>query len=395
MLKLTLSGICLMLTTLMAAEYFVDYHAGSDQTGDGSRAKPWADVNTAVGRVAPGDTITVLPSAAPIRRGIVIRSRKGAPGQPITIDGGFNTFTGLKQVGPEWTLADAERGVYHLRRDKVPGGFLGRYCMAMRGEFKRMGRQTKWRGERYKSVEALQEYEWTVVDGADFYFRLPKGMTPAEAQVEETWGEGCGVAISGESANIVVRNVIARNFWNDGFNIHHDCKDIVFENIAALENADDGVSAHENCTVTVRKMLAWKNGTGFCHVQEAEVVHEDIYIAGSDSRDIYLLSAFNRMQNVVVKGEARDMVITRGRNVFVDCLLVNLRPETRLDFSAAAVEATGTVVSGYAVNGTLPDGFAVRAPEAGELERSLLLRRQLQALFAGKIAGLDAILELP
>lgn len=395
MLRTMLTGICLMLTTVMAAEFFVDYESGNNQTGDGSQAKPWADVNLAVARVSPGDTIKILPSAQPIRRSISLRNRCGAPGQPITIDAMFNTFTGLKPVGPEWRLIDADKGLYHLQRKAIAGGLLGRYCMALHGEFKRMGRHTKWRGERFKKVEELQEYEWTVVDAKDFYFRIPAGRTPADEQVEETWGEGSGVSISGESAHIVVHNMIARNFWNDGFNIHHNCKDIVFENIAALENGDDGISAHETCAVKVSSMLAWKNGTGFCHVQEAEVEHKDIYIAGSDSRDIYLLSAYNRMQNVVVQGNANDLAITRGRNVFVDCLFVNHRPGTKLTFGEGAIEATGTVVSDYALTGALPDGFASRAPEAAELERSLALRRKLQALFDGKIAGLTEILELP
>ena len=65
------------------------------------------------------------------------------------------------------------------------------------------------------------------------YFRLPEGKTP-----ETVRGElprlANGVGVYGGSEYVVVKNLIAKHFWNDGYNIHNASKNITFENIAAI-----------------------------------------------------------------------------------------------------------------------------------------------------------------
>ena len=69
------------------------------------------------------------------------------------------------------------------------------------------------------------------------YFRLPEGKSP-----ETVRGElprlANGVGVYGGSEYVVVKNLIAKHFWNDGYNIHNASKNITFENIAAISAGD-------------------------------------------------------------------------------------------------------------------------------------------------------------
>ncbi|UKI34012.1 MAG: hypothetical protein L6W00_11805 [Lentisphaeria bacterium] len=47
-----------------------------------------------------------------------------------------------------------------------------------------------------------------------------------------------GVGVYGGSEYVVVKNLIAKHFWNDGYNIHNASKNITFENIAAISAGD-------------------------------------------------------------------------------------------------------------------------------------------------------------
>ena len=154
-----------------------------------------------------------------------------------------------------------------------------------------------------KKPEELKPFEWTLLNRTDLYFRLPDGQTPETVRVEIPCIYN-GVGVAGESEHIIVRNLIVKHVWNDGYNIHHASKNIAFENVAAIGCGDDSVSAHENCTISVKNLVAIGNGTGVCHGSTAEADHENMYIADSDSRDFFVLNRRNSFRNIAVEASA-------------------------------------------------------------------------------------------
>ncbi len=328
-----------LAAAVTAAEYQVDVNNGDDN-GEILRT-----FEAALAKAAPGDTIRILPADRPINASLVIENKSGAPDKPIVIDAMFNTFVGTKPVNlAEWH--QIEPGLYHTART-MSGGLLGRFNMIFNGEMQRMGRTVKWQSPPLKKVSELQDYEWTIINKKDIYFRIPKDLNPAEADIREPIGTDSGVMLTGNSSHITVRNMIVKNFWNDGFNIHFDCKDILFENVAAIDNYDDGISAHEECEVTVRNMYARGNGTGICHIEEAVVTHENVYIApGMFGADVYLLNKENILRNVIVEGTSPRGVefAKKSQNVLESCVFVWPDQRRFIIGAEAVVRITGTVI---------------------------------------------------
>jgi hypothetical protein len=382
--KMIAITLCLVFMSMLnAGEIFVNVDHGKDENR-GDRIAPLKTFPVALSKAQPGDTVFILPANHPIHTSLVIRNKKGLPDKPVIIDGMMNTLVGTCQVSEkDWQEVKSGVGLYHRQIKKPPTGT--RYLMRFNGKMERMGRHTKWKGAELKKPEDLKDYEWTIVGKNDFYFKIPAGMNPPTAKVEEP--VYCnGVEISGESAHLIIRNLIVRQFWNDGYNIHHNSRDILFENIAALENSDDGISAHETCQVKVKNMVSIGNGTGFCHIQQSECEHENVYIAGSDSRDIYLFNSSNVLKNVIVEGNAPGTMEFRdGRETLTDCQFLNLRLGVRLEFLKCEIQAARTEIAKYAIKGILPAGIVIAGSQEALQQKIEITRSQILAVFGDKL----------
>ena len=309
--------ICLQLA---AADIYVDYNKGK-RRNPGTKEAPLPTFAHAFNKAKPGDTIYILPSPQPIRDTIVVRTKSGVAGKPITIDGMNNIFLGTMPLDPKkWK--EIKPGYFAC---KVQTGFnmANRYYMVWNGKINRMGRYNKARcNVRWKAVDALQPGEWTIVRGSrvdpnskrphplynfDYVLRLPEGMkTPAEAKIEEPLTRRIsGVNIAKDCNYITFRNIIVKNFLNDGFNIHGNCRNIRFENIAAVECGDDGISAHETSEIFVKNFVAIACSTGACHINKAECHHENVYFERILGKDLFFTqNSWNTFKNVWVKGHS-------------------------------------------------------------------------------------------
>jgi len=137
----------------------------------------------------------------------------------------------------------------------------------------------------------------------DFFFRLPEGSSFEEAKIEEPdFHMVDGVACRGDCSYVTFRNIIVKNFFNDGFNIHGKCHHIRYENVAALYCGDDGVSAHEACEIHMVNYAAVGCSTGICHITSARCRHENVYIEKIAGRE---LSFHNSTANAVIRGAIR------------------------------------------------------------------------------------------
>jgi hypothetical protein len=85
----------------------------------------------------------------------------------------------------------------------------------------------------------------------------------------------------------VIRNVTATHPYNDGFNIHGDCRAVVFENIRAIECGDDGISAHESAQYRVFGFVSIGNSTGICDTGTSETSYEGVLIRDCIGHDLF------------------------------------------------------------------------------------------------------------
>ena len=347
------------LLNATATEYFVDYDTGR-KGNNGTREKPFPNFASAYSKLKPGDTLRILPSRKPIRDTIRFSELKGTAENPICIDGMNNSFIGSVPLkAKDWK--EIKPGLF-CRKRQISTNMASRYYMIHKGQAVFMGRSTKgFRNPAYKKPEELQPGEWTIVDlnpGSKepkhlfaFYLRTADGEKDPQAGKWEEPSKISGVAISSfctkdacghtrcgkecthvHCENVQIRNMIARHFWNDGYNIHGKVRNVLFENIAAIECGDDGISAHNECEITTKNYLSLRNSTGICHIQQAVCKHDNVYIEGTRGVDFYLFPQSScTLTNAYIAGNSRRGILLDNKTptevMMKDCFILNENPD--------------------------------------------------------------------
>jgi hypothetical protein len=188
-----------------------------------------------------------------------------------------------------------------------------------------MGRTSKGRSASLKKPQELQAGEWTFVKDASrekppskaiygtFYLKLGAGQTLAEAKVFAPM-RSAGVQFGGDNAHLVIKNLTATHPYNDGFNIHGDCRDVVFENIRAIECGDDGISAHESAQYRVDGFISIGNSTGICDTGTAQTSYNRVFIADCIGFDLYFLdNGRYKLTNAVIFSKAQNPFTVTSR----------------------------------------------------------------------------------
>jgi hypothetical protein len=123
-----------------------------------------------------------------------------------------------------------------------------------------------------------------------------------------------GVQMSGDNAHLVIKNLTATHPYNDGFNIHGDCRDVVFENIRAIECGDDGISAHETAEYRVDGFVSIGNSTGICDTVAAKTSYNRVFIADCIGYDLFFLDDGRyELTNAVIFSKAQNPFTVTGR----------------------------------------------------------------------------------
>ncbi len=325
---------CITTFALAARDIYVNIECDSTR-GDGSRNAPYQNINSAIGKAGPGDVVKILPASVPIHYSLSLKDIAGEPGRPIVIDGHFNVIEGAVRIDPkEWRLILPENGLYkftgRLPVFRTTQSYRQRHYMIFNGRIQRMNRSSKFQVSKqtFKAPGELGDYEWTISREGEFYFKLPQGksISDTDIRIPELMN---GVRLTGNCRHIVIRNLIVRHVWNDGYNIHGNCRDITFEKIASLYSGDDGVSAHGTCQVSIHTAYLYGGGTGFGHVGKAEVTHKNIYVGGSVGLDIFLNNTRNSLEKIYLDGESKGGISLRNRlSPFRECYFLNRRRET-------------------------------------------------------------------
>ena len=310
--------IALALQNVAAA----DLHVGKDVP----------TIAQAIKLAQPGDTIHLEPKVYRDYAGFY--GKKGEPGRPITLDGHGARLEGSDPIDPaKWT--DVAPGLFKNDEllQRLDDAITGRWFFLFDGKMQLMGRTSKGRSAPYKKPEELQPNEWTFIKGpprADakplqtfgtFYIKLAPGQKLADANIFMPV-RSAGVQFSGDNAHLIIKNLTATHPYNDGFNIHGDCRDCVFENIRAIECGDDGISAHESAQYRVDGFISIGNSTGICDTGTAQTSYTNIFLARNVGFDLYFLDEGRySITNALVLSSAQNPFTTTGRATG-DCRLM-------------------------------------------------------------------------
>lgn len=311
-----------------AADIFVDYNTGKNRN-PGTKEAPLANFERAAKLAKPGDTIYILPSAKPICDSIRLQNLCGTPDKPITINAMNNIFIGSVPLDPK-VWKEVKPGLYS-KTLKTGRNWTSRYYMVIDGKMNRMGRVSKAsvKSAPYKKVADLAPGEWTIVRGAEvpskgphkqfnfeYFVRLPEGATLADGRVMEPMRNKTeGVMVRGTTSNVIVKNIIVKNFHNDGYNIHGQCRNVHFENVASIYCGDDGISAHEACEISLKNAVFIGCSTGICHVQQARCTHENVYAEKINGRELFFTaSTHNDFKNIFFLGDSASGCLWIARN---------------------------------------------------------------------------------
>jgi hypothetical protein len=274
---------------LLTAASGRDIHVGKDAP----------TIHHAIRAALPGDTIHLEPKVYRDYAGFYLK--KGEPGKPVTLDGHGATLDGSEPLDPA-TWSEVAPGLF--KNDallaRLDDAITGRWFFLFDGKIQRMGRSSKGKTVAFKKPEELKPGEWTFIKDPSreqppskqtygaFYLKVTPGQALADAKIAYPL-RSAGVQFSGDNAHLVIKNLTATHVYNDGFNIHGDCRDCVFENIRAIECGDDGISAHESAQYRVDGFVSIGNSTGICDTGSAQTSYTNVFMARNIGFDLYFL----------------------------------------------------------------------------------------------------------
>jgi hypothetical protein len=307
-----------------AGELYVHNVRGSN-TNVGTREHPLLTAQTAVNRARPGDTIHLLPEGGLYRESILIRGKTN-----IVIDGHGVTMSGADPLPREgWeTVGEGRR---RIRRKRTAHD---RHLLIRNGKAVRMGRSPSIRKE-FPAPELLQpgEFSWELIDEETGWLHVNGPVAELEWSVRMA-----GVATSGASRDITIRNLTCRHALNDGFNIHGDCRGLRCFDIRGYENFDEGFSAHDTCTARVERGRFWGNDNAVADVNFADTYYKDCEFSRSLSTDVLFSGGDHRLENcrITASGRTAFSLSTGGHPKFAErslgvCVLLDCRIEASDD----------------------------------------------------------------
>lgn len=337
---LTLVTAALLLASfgVGAETYRVDNLAGSD-ANDGLAA-PLRSIAAAVKRLGPGDTLLLVRTPQPYRESIAL-TRGGTPGAPVVVDGAGATICGADPAPRQgWETVGAAYRVAQATEVKFLFGPDCRY-------------------EAGAKPAALRPREWLWQDGW-LYFCPEGGKTPADYDLQMSVRVS-GVMTAG-AGQIIVRNLTAEHFYNDGFNLHNGSAPLWFENIRGLWNGDEGFSAHENCECYVRGAEFSHNyWHGIADVGIARTHYQNVVCRDNRSKGIWFIGALHSLTDCEISGSPIQVALSPSDlSVYPRADLLPLKSSVTV-LRNVLVRSEGAQV-----------GVAVYAGASGQLEHCVL-----------------------
>ena len=253
------AAFVLLSDVISATEYYADSERGADANDGLSAATAFKTLERATKPLGAGDVLN-LAAGSFFREALVIRA-SGTAAKPILVRGNGAVVSGLHPIDSEkWESRGS--GLWFQSSDRCWGAlrprvFVGDEMISVQAPPQELKPRTAtWRRE-------------------GVYFRAEDGKAPRDyvllGGVGRSKAEHSGVIIDGQSY-VVVENVVAEHFPNDGFNVHGTCRGLVFLNIVARHNGDDGFSIHDDVCATVVGLHSHHNDYGIQDVGFSQTI---------------------------------------------------------------------------------------------------------------------------
>ena len=242
-----------------ATTYYADNKTGDDANDGLSAEKAFRTLAAAVVRLKLGDVLEISPGRIYYESLNIVTS--GTPEKPVTVHGNGAVISGLGPV-PDSSWKDCGDGLWHSPNTFQRGALRPRVLDAA-------GRMISVVCGTPKSVppEKLKPGE-SIWNGEGIYLRLPAGQTPVGMGLQGFY-RATGVTIAKRNY-IVVEDIVAEHFANDGVNVHGCCHGLVFRNITTRWNGDDGFSIHEDVMANVYGLTTHHNDYGIQDVNASQ-----------------------------------------------------------------------------------------------------------------------------
>lgn len=345
--------LVLLPSVVGARDLFVNHQIGTDVNSGLREDQPFKTIQHALGLVKPGDTIHLARTDVPYHESIEIRTGlSGTRAKPIIIDGHGATLSGCTTIRPEdWTRVGP--GLYRNdrllpdlfpREKPVNEPLLRRFFFVVNGRINRMGRSGKGDCPPLPKLAALQPGDWTYdEEEMAFYLRIDPARTLADERIEYPDLINGVKTSDGQCEHLIIRNLTATHFHNDGFNINGATLHTRFENIQAIECGDDGISAHAASDIEVDGFVSRGNSTGFCHVQGASSSSRNVVLEDNHGFELLVLGrGTHELKQSVIRpnhGQIRVVrVSSEGAEPGKGCTLLMEDVQVEADLAAAAMQ---------------------------------------------------------
>ncbi len=295
----TLLVVVLLAGESFAAEWFVHHQQGRDEN-PGSRKDPVQTLQRAIRLAQPGDRITLLPPGAVYRQSATLNGQTD-----LTIEGHGVTLDGADPLPSDgWEQVESD-----LHRRRLPRPQWDRHLLIIDGVAQRMGRTQVSNAPPFPAPEELKEGEFCFesIDEKDGWLYVRGSLHNLEWAVRPN-----GIATGGTCERITIRNLDARHFLNDGFNIHGRCTELVCEDIQGYDCFDEGFSAHDLCECTIRNGTFWGNDNGVADVNQARTAYFDSVFFNNVNNDVLLIGAGHRLVDCQIRNETNAAALVAG-----------------------------------------------------------------------------------
>jgi hypothetical protein len=283
----------------MAADLFVNPQAGNDGNS-GSRSEPVATIQQAIGMSRPGDTISLLPKNSVYRQHFVLSGRSD-----LTIEGNGVTLEGADPL-PE---SGWEEMPNKLFRRKLPRTTWDRHLLIIDGRTERMRRTQSSNSPDFPKPRQLStgQFCFESIDDSAGWLYVRGKISSLEWAVRPN-----GLGTGGKNSNIIVRNLNARHFLNDGFNIHGHAVGMKFENIRGYDCFDEGFSAHDTCECTIDTGVFYGNENAIADVNDCVTHYRNCEFRDSVSVDVLLIGRKHSLTDCRIFNTTPAAALTAG-----------------------------------------------------------------------------------
>lgn len=292
-------GLCLVADSLLAKQWHVNAETGSD-SNSGTMDEPFKSLQKGIGAAKQGDVIQLHPRGAVYRQSGSFGHRSG-----ITIEGNGVTLDGADPL-PEDGWEQIGKNLYRRQMKRTP---LDRHLLIIGGVMQRMQRTQSRNSPDFPPSSELKPGQFCFENIDDKQGWLYVCGSTKNLQ----WSTRVnGIATGGPCQRLIVRNLSARNFLNDGFNVHGDGRQLKFQNIHGYDCFDEGFSAHETAECEIDGGKFYGNENGIADVNSSETTYRNCQFYGNVNVDVLLIGKSHRLIDCEIRNTTSAAALNAG-----------------------------------------------------------------------------------